>query len=172
MPMDVSVLRDISKQECIILVRRTLLSIFLRSTDVISVMKTAEITKVVASTIMTQTTPHSALSPITVATAAAQCLAVTLTTTTATTKMSTLPSPKKGKKHEDGWKEVVRRYSMSLELIRQNNPKFLSVINYKFLFKWKADENYEKFQPQLNIAISNSPLSSPALCKIFEWLPN
>lgn len=83
---------------------------FLRSTDVISVMKTAEITKVVASTIMTQTTPHSALSPITVATAAAQCLAVTLTTTTATTKVSTLPSPKKGKKHEDGWKEVVRRY--------------------------------------------------------------
>ncbi|XP_058961953.2 ankyrin repeat domain-containing protein 17 isoform X2 [Pocillopora verrucosa] len=80
-----------------------------KSSDVISVMKTAEITKVVASTIMTQTTPHSALSPITVATAAAQCLAVTLTTTTATTKMSTLPSPKKGKKHEDGWKEVVRR---------------------------------------------------------------
>ncbi|KAJ7392340.1 Ankyrin repeat and KH domain-containing protein 1 [Desmophyllum pertusum] len=39
-----------------------------KSTDVISVMKTAEITKV-----------------------------------------STLPSPKKGKKHEDGWKEVVRR---------------------------------------------------------------
>ena len=80
-----------------------------RSKDVISVMKTAEITKVVATTIMTQTTPHSALSPITVATAAAQCLAVTLTTTTATTKVSTLPSPKKGKRHEDGWKEVVRR---------------------------------------------------------------
>lgn len=80
-----------------------------KSKDVISVMKTAEITKVVATTIMTQTTPHSALSPITVATAAAQCLAVTLTTTTATTKVSTLPSPKKGKRHEDGWKEVVRR---------------------------------------------------------------
>lgn len=77
--------------------------------DVISVMKTADLTKVVARTIMTQTTPHSALSPITVATAAAQCLAVTLTTTTATTKMSTLPSPKKGKRHEDGWKEVIRR---------------------------------------------------------------
>ena len=83
---------------------------FPRSDDVISVIKTAEISKVVASTIMTQTTPHSALSPITVATAAAQCLAVTLTTTTASTKMSTLPSPKKGKRHEDGWKEVVRRY--------------------------------------------------------------
>ena len=89
-------------------------STVVRSSDVISVMKTAEITKVVASTIMTQTTPHSALSPITVATAAAQCLAVTLTTTTATTKMSTLPSPKKGKKHEDGWKEVVRRYEEQL----------------------------------------------------------
>lgn len=86
----------------------SLVSLF-RSKDVISVMKTAEITKVVATTIMTQTTPHSALSPITVATAAAQCLAVTLTTTTATTKVSTLPSPKKGKRHEDGWKEVVRR---------------------------------------------------------------
>jgi len=88
-------------------------------------MKTAEITKVVASTIMTQTTPHSALSPITVATAAAQCLAVTLTTTTATTKMSTLPSPKKGKKHEDGWKEVVRRYSIIFRIARQNNAKQL-----------------------------------------------
>ena len=110
-------------------------------------MKTAEITKVVASTIMTQTTPHSALSPITVATAAAQCLAVTLTTTTATTKMSTLPSPKKGKKHEDGWKEVVRRYSMSLGLIRQNNPEFLilRMINSKFLFKMIADEKHEIF---------------------------
>ena len=73
-------------------------------------MKTAEITKVVASTIMTQATPHSALSPITIATAAAQCLAMTLTTTTATAKVSTLPSPKKGKKHEEGWKEVVRRW--------------------------------------------------------------
>ena len=120
-----------------ILTRRALLSIFLRSTDVISVMKTAEITKVVASTIMTQTTPHSALSPITVATAAAQCLAVTLTTTTATTKMSTLPSPKKGKKHEDGWKEVVRRYSMSSELMRQKN----SSISNAFLVKQKTDEN-------------------------------
>ena len=112
--MDVCKHRDVYEQERIILIRITLRSIFLRSTDVISVMKTAEITKVVASTIMTQTTPHSALSPITVATAAAQCLAVTLTTTTATTKMSTLPSPKKGKKHEDGWKEVVRRYSIYL----------------------------------------------------------
>lgn len=112
--MDVCKHRDVYEQERIILIRITLRSIFLRSTDVISVMKTAEITKVVASTIMTQTTPHSALSPITVATAAAQCLAVTLTTTTATTKMSTLPSPKKGKKHEDGWKEVVRRYSICL----------------------------------------------------------
>ena len=93
-----------SKQQEIV----SLVSLF-RSKDVISVMKTAEITKVVATTIMTQTTPHSALSPITVATAAAQCLAVTLTTTTATTKVSTLPSPKKGKRHEDGWKEVVRR---------------------------------------------------------------
>lgn len=100
--------------------KEALLSILFRSTDVISVMKTAEITKVVASTIMTQTTPHSALSPITVATAAAQCLAVTLTSTTATTKMSTLPSPKKGKKHEDGWKEVVRRYSF--RNVSHNNP--------------------------------------------------
>ncbi|XP_074613505.1 ankyrin repeat domain-containing protein 17-like [Acropora palmata] len=81
-----------------------------KSNDVISVMKTAALTKEVASTIMTQTTtPHSALSPITVATAAAQCLAVTLTTTSATTKISSLPSPKKGKRHEDGWKEVIRR---------------------------------------------------------------
>lgn len=95
--------------------------IFGRSNDVISVMKTAEISKVVASTIMTQATPHSALSPITVATAAAQCLAVTLTTTTATTKMSTLPSPKKGKRHEDGWKEVVRRYLWTAMLFKSNN---------------------------------------------------
>ena len=153
--MDVCKLRDVSKQECIILIRITLLSIFLRSTDVISVMKTAEITKVVASTIMTQTTPHSALSPITVATAAAQCLAVTLTTTTATTKMSTLPSPKKGKKHEDGWKEVVRRYNTSLELIRENKPKFLRVINNKInSFLSRKLTRTDNFQPPLNIAVA------------------
>ncbi|XP_048578543.1 ankyrin repeat and KH domain-containing protein 1 isoform X2 [Nematostella vectensis] len=78
--------------------------------DVSSVI-TSEFTKAVASTIMTitQATPHSALSPITVATAAAQCLAVTLTTSHPITKMSVMPSPKKGKRHEEGWKEVVRR---------------------------------------------------------------
>ena len=80
-----------------------------RSIDQISVFTTAEITKAVASTIVTLAS-HSQLSPITVATAAAQCLSVTLTTSSTTVKVShNLPSPKKGKKHDDGWKEVIRR---------------------------------------------------------------
>ena len=119
-----------------------------RSNDVISVMKTAALTKEVASTIMTQTTtPHSALSPITVATAAAQCLAVTLTTTSTTTKISSLPSPKKGKRHEDGWKEVIRRWIWLLPnagfLMTSQNSNYETTDPPDVLLQWciRAAEN-------------------------------
>lgn len=77
---------------------------------------TSEITKAVASTMYTSTSRISDISPITVATAAAQCVTVTLTTTSpimssSTTHSRIKASPRswRGRKHDEGWNVVIRR---------------------------------------------------------------
>ena len=89
---------------------------FFSHVDEVYVATTTKITKVVASTMYTSTPRISDMSPITVATAAAQCIAVTLTTTSPVMISSvghsrTKPSPgqRRGRKHDEGWNVVIRR---------------------------------------------------------------
>ena len=77
---------------------------------------TSAITKAVASTMYTSTSRIGDISPITVATAAAQCVTVTLTTTSPVMSSSTThsrvkasPTSRRGRKHDEGWNVVIRK---------------------------------------------------------------
>ena len=88
-----------------------------RLVDKESAVTTSEITKVVASTMYSSNARISDISPITIATAAAQCVTVTLTTTTVPimatstshSRIRSSPSSRRVRKHEEGWNVVLRR---------------------------------------------------------------
>lgn len=89
-----------------------------RPLETVSATTVAEITKAVATSIMstiksTQSADsHAICSEVaaTMATAAAQCAIVTLSSSGGSINSgSAVTSPKKNKRMEDGWKEVTRR---------------------------------------------------------------
>ena len=97
-----------------------------RPTETVSTIVVAEITRAVASSIMSSTKSTNKGIAIdaevaqTMATAAAQCAIVSLVTNSMSSLSSSLTnnnngfitatSPKKNRRAEDGWKEVTRRY--------------------------------------------------------------